>query len=125
MFYTEPRATKDLDVWVIPEMNRPERVYDALREFGAPLQGVLPTDFADKTLIYQIGVPPVRVDIMMDVPGVEFRRAWKMRRRTFYGKTPIHVIGREDLILAKQTANRPQDRLDLRRLRLHARRRRS
>ena len=116
MFYSEPRFTKDLDIWVIPELNNPDRVYGALRQFGAPLRRVRPRDFQDKSMILQIGVAPVRVDVMMDVPAVSFETAWKNRKKARYGKTPIYILGIRELIRAKRKAGRLQDKLDLERL---------
>ncbi len=116
MFHTEPRYTKDIDVWIIPEMNAADKVYEALKKFGAPLVGMAPEDFKDKKMIFQIGVAPVRVDIMADVPGVSFERAWKNRKRVKYGNTSINVLGIDELVKAKKKANRTQDRLDLEKL---------
>lgn len=123
MFHSEPRYTKDIDVWVIPEMNVAEKVYDALKKFGAPLVGMSPEDFNDKKMIFQIGVAPVRIDIMVDVPGVSFESAWKNRKKVKYGNTSINVLGLAELVKAKKTANRTQDKLDLEKL-LDDRRRR-
>lgn len=58
MFYSAPRFTKDLDLWISPDGNDPNQVHKALREFGAPLKGIRPEDFRDKTMILQIGVAP-------------------------------------------------------------------
>lgn len=111
--YTEPRYTKDIDVWIIPDLNDVTKVYAALAKFGAPLRGMTPQDFADSNIMLQIGVPPVRVDIMISVPGLDFKTAWKNRQRTIYGNTPIHVLGIEDVIRSKKAAARPQDKVDL------------
>lgn len=116
MYYTEPRYTKDIDIWIIPEINDTKKIYDALRKFGAPLVDIMPDDFKDKKLIFQIGVAPVRIDIMIDIPGVNFKTAWKNRKRVKYGKTSINIISRAELILAKKKTGRTQDKLDLERL---------
>ena len=116
MFYTEPRFTKDLDVWIPAALNDPHRVYDALKAFGAPLKRLSPEDFQDPTVFLQIGVAPVRVDILSNLSGVSAETAWKHRRRSRYGKAAIHVLGFEELIKAKQAAGRPQDKLDLAKL---------
>lgn len=84
IYYTEPRYTKDIDVWVIPEMNDPKSVFAALHEFGAPLQDISAEDFKNKKLILQIGVAPVRIDILLNVEGVSFAKAWKNRKKTRY-----------------------------------------
>ena len=116
VFYTQPRFTKDLDVWVPTVLNDSQRVYDALKAYGAPLRGLTPKSFARPGIILQIGVAPVRVDIMTEVPGVGIEDAWKNRVKSRYGKTPIHVLGLPELIKAKQTSGRPQDKLDLTKL---------
>lgn len=113
IFYTEPRYTKDVDVWVIPELNKAEVVYAALKEFGAPLKDISVEDFNNKNLIIQIGVAPVRINIMLGIEGVDFDKAWKNRKRVLYGRTPINLIGKNDLIKVKRKAARPQDLLDV------------
>src|SRR6059036_3303708 len=72
MRYTEPRYTKDLDLWVDPTYKNAQRVYRALRRFGAPLTGIKVEHFTHKDLVFQIGVAPVRVDILMDASGLTF-----------------------------------------------------
>ncbi len=116
IFYSQPRFTKDMDVWVPTEINDPQRVYEALKAYGAPLRRITPEDFQDPTMILQIGVPPVRVDILVSVLGVSAKEVWKRRRRSRYGRVPINIIGFDDLIKAKQAMDRSQDRLDLEKL---------
>ncbi|MCM8775246.1 MAG: nucleotidyltransferase [Candidatus Omnitrophica bacterium] len=116
IFYTEPRFTKDIDIWIPPELNQPERVYQALKTFGAPLIDVAVEDFDNKRMILQIGIAPVRVDILMHVKGVSAWTAWKNRVRSQYGKTTIQILGLKDLIKVKKKSGRPQDRLDLEKL---------
>ncbi len=122
IFYSEPRYTKDMDVWIPPELNKVESVFAALKEFGAPLQGLSPKDFKDKKIIYQIGVPPIRIDIMMGVPGISPKIAWRRKRRSKYGKTRIYLLDISDLIKAKKKAGRPQDKIDLENLPRRSRR---
>jgi hypothetical protein len=118
MYYTEPRFTKDIDVWVRPTRENAERVCRALARFGAPMMDVTLEDFTNPDLIYQIGVAPNRVDLMMGIVGVEFEEAWAGRVDSTYGDVPIHLIGKAELIRAKQASGRPQDLLDLDRLSL-------
>jgi hypothetical protein len=112
MYYSRPRFTKDLDVWINPSPNNAQRAWEALRQFGAPLQDVTPESFTDPQLVYQIGAEPNRIDIMMGIPGVDFATAWRGRVHSSYGGVPIAIIGRLDLIRAKRAAGRPQDHLD-------------
>ena len=116
MYHTEPRFTKDIDIWVEPTISNAKKLWKALAEFGAPLEKVTIDDFCNKELIYQIGVAPTRIDIMMDIPGVEFEKAWQNRIQSKYGEIPIFIMSLNDLIKAKKTAGRDQDLLDLKRL---------
>lgn len=113
MYYTEPRYTKDIDIWIISEMNDVQKIYEALKKFGAPLKGIKPGDFNDKHMILQIGIAPVRIDILMELPAVYFQQAWQNRKKIRYGQTQIYVLAKEDLIAAKKKAGRPQDQLDI------------
>ena len=113
MYYTRPRYTKDIDVWVISELNDVYKIYEALKEFGVPLKGIKPEDFKDNTMVFQIGVAPVRIDILMGLPGVSYKAAWRNKKRIQYGQTPVYVLGQMDLVTVKKKAGRPQDIIDL------------
>ena len=67
--YAEPRFTKDLDLWISTDTTNAAAVYKALKSFGAPLAGMTEADFAEDGYFYQMGVPPIRVDLMMGIPG--------------------------------------------------------
>ncbi len=117
MKYGEPRFTKDIDLWIATDSRNAQAVYTALREFGAPLEGLSPLDFTDTSSFYQMGVAPLRVDIMMSIPGVEFEECWQRRTLAEIEDDTIPFIGREDLIAAKRASGRPQDLLDAESLR--------
>ena len=113
MKYTAPRFTKDLDLWVAVDRENAESTFSALKEFGAPLAGLTVDDFAKPGYFYQMGRAPLRVDIMMSIPGVEFEQAWPKRIDYVMGELSLPFISREDLILSKKAAGRPQDQLDI------------
>jgi len=115
-FYTEPRFTKDIDILVEPTLENAAKVYRALLEFGAPLRGVGVEDLANPTMMYQIGVEPVRIDIIMGIDGVDFQNAWSKKVATNFGEEKIYILGIDDLIKAKKIASRDQDHLDLKKL---------
>ena len=115
MKYGEPRYTKDLDVWVHNSPENSLRVVEALRKFGAPLDhdGVTSETFTEKQLVYQIGIAPVRIDILTEITGVEFSDAWKKRvASTFFG-VPVHFISLDDLAANKRALGRSSDLKDL------------
>ena len=111
-FHAQPRFTKDLDVWANPTSINAERVLAALRAFGAPLHGLTATELARPGLIFQIGVPPNRIDVLTAIDGVDFAEAWAAREQTTYADQAVPVIGRADLIRNKRAAGRPQDLTD-------------
>ena len=116
MYYSQPRFTKDIDIWIIPELNKVDRIYQALKKFGAPLRGIKPEDFEDKNIILQIGVAPVRIDILFNISGISPGKAWKNKKRIRYGQTPVYTLAKDDLIAAKKEAGRPQDQIDIEKL---------
>ena len=124
VYHTEPRYTKDLDIWVEPTKTNAARVWDALNRFGAPTTGVKPADFTNPDLVYQIGIEPNRIDVMMGIQGVGFETAWRRRVRTTYGEVRVYLLSREDLVRTKRAAGRPQDLVDLDRLKTQAGKRR-
>src|SRR5277367_5721230 len=92
--HAEPRGTKDLDVFIQANPENSEAVFAALRDFGAPLGGLKSDDFNDKpTTVFQMGVPPGRIDILLGIAGVAFNEAWEERvEAVLDGEVPAHVI---------------------------------
>ena len=115
-FYAEPRYTKDIDIWVSNDTANIGRLYKALVDFGAPLKGVSAADFANKKMIYQIGVAPVRIDILMGVSEIKFENAWKNRKKSKYGGIAINILGVKELIYSKKKAGREHDISDIKKL---------
>jgi len=109
MLYTEPRYTKDLDIWVDATAANAENVFRALAQFGAPLSGLSARDFASEGFFYQIGQPPVRVDVLMSIDGVRFPEAWPNRTQSKLGQQAAWFIGRQDLIKNKRASGRHID----------------
>ena len=110
--YAEPRFTKDLDLWISTDAANAGAVYQALLEFGAPLEGMTEKDFAEEGYFFQIGVPPVRIDILMGIPGMGFDEAWERRNEVDFDQLLVPFISRDDLIIVKRAAGRPQDIID-------------
>ncbi len=120
-FHSEPRATGDLDLWVEPSRENAGRVYRALAAFGAPLTELSEADLIAPDIVFQIGLPPRRIDIMTSITGVTFEEAWAARTDATYGEVSFPVIGVNALIKNKQALGRPRDLLDLELLRRHHR----
>jgi len=108
-----PRFTKDLDVWIRASEANADRVWNALDSFGARFGDLKREDLAVPGIIFQIGVPPNRIDIITGIDGVTFDEAWGHRVHSAYGDQTVMVIGVEDLIRNKSATGRPQDALDV------------
>ncbi len=118
-FHATPRATRDLDVYLDPEEKNATRALAALHAFfgGADL-GYSVADLTDPNMVIQLGVPPVRIDVLTSLDGIpSFRGAWDRRADAAYGPVPAHYLGLDDLIAAKEATDRPQDRADVASLR--------
>ena len=116
MKYGEPRYTKDLDVWVDNSAQNSQKLVQALKRFGAPLDqdGITRETFTEKQVVYQIGIAPVRIDILTEITGVKFADAWRRRvASTFFG-VPVNFISFDDLVTNKRALGRSSDLRDLR-----------
>jgi hypothetical protein len=114
-----PRASGDIDLFVRPALDNAERVFAALARFGAPLEsaGVVAADFAQPGVVYQIGLPPCRVDVLTEISGVTFEEAWASRATGELQGRTVAFIGREAFLKNKEAAGRPKDIADAARLR--------
>jgi hypothetical protein len=116
-WYAQPRFTKDLDIWVDSAKDNAERVLDALKNFGARVADLTADDLSTPGTVFQIGVPPNRVDILTEISGgIAFDEAWIHRVEGKYGDVRMLLIGREELVRNKQAVARPQDLRDLKAL---------
>ena len=107
------RATKDLDIWVRPTIENARRVADALTAFGASLHGTSINDFATPDFVLQIGVAPIRIDVLTSKAGVAFDEAWPARLLTVFAGEPVNVLSKQHLIQNKSATGRPQDIIDV------------
>jgi predicted nucleotidyltransferase len=115
--HAEPRATKDLDLFIRPDKENSQAIFRALAQYGAPLGGLSPADFMDGT-VFQIGQPPARVDILQHIDGISFDEAWENRIEGLVdGEIRAIVISKDDLIQNKLASGREQDILDVKKLR--------
>ncbi|HKD14942.1 MAG TPA: DUF6036 family nucleotidyltransferase [Candidatus Angelobacter sp.] len=115
--HAEPRATKDLDIFIRSDEENSTAIFRALAQYGAPLEGLSPTDFMDGTT-FQIGRPPARIDILQQIDGLTFDEAWENRIEGIVdGQVRAAVISRDDLIRNKLATGREQDILDVKTLR--------
>jgi hypothetical protein len=116
VFHAQPRATKDIDLFISPDLATAQATYTALAQFGAPLQGIGPEDFANRSNFFRFGHDPCGVDILPNIPGVEFDGAWERRVEgvidSKIGLTAF-FISKDDLIAVKLASGRIRDLADV------------
>ena len=117
--HAEPRATKHLDILIRTSTENSESVFRALAEYGAPLAGLSPASFREEPgSVFQIGLPPFRIDILQRIEAIDFDEAWKDRVEALVeNDVPAHVISREHLIKNKLAVGRLQDLADVEKIR--------
>jgi hypothetical protein len=116
--YTQPRATKDLDVFIENSDANAALVFAALAKFGAPVADMSPSDFQDSGSVYQVGVPPSRIDILQTIEAIEFAEAWEASEEGTTGDgIPVRYISFDDLITNKLAVGRLRDLADVEDLR--------
>jgi hypothetical protein len=108
-----PRATGDMDIWIHCSQENAERVWRALRRFGAPLTGLTKDDLKTPNLVFQIGIAPRRIDILTSIDAVQFDEAWPDRKVVEIEGMTIGVIGISHLIQNKRAVGRPRDLADV------------
>jgi hypothetical protein len=108
-----PRATGDLDVWVDASPGNAPKVMRALVEFGAPLHDVSTADFSRPGIVFQMGLPPGRIDVLTTLSGLTFDEAWPDRVTATFGDVAVSVIGRDAFIRNKRATGRAKDLGDI------------
>ncbi len=117
-----PRATGDIDLLVRPSSENARRLFSALKAFGAPVAAAAVTeaDFAKPGIVYQMGLPPRRIDVLTEISGVSFDEARAAPVSAIIDGQPVSFIGLDALIANKRAAARPRDLADVSALeRLH------
>ena len=112
-FHGAPRYTGDIDIFVASNAKNAERIFSALKDFGFGSVGLTSADFNKPGQIIQLGVPPVRIDIVTSITGVSWEEAESNQVRGNYGDIRVQYIGREQLIVNKKAIGRKKDLADL------------
>jgi hypothetical protein len=108
-----PRSTFDIDIWIRPDPENAQRVWNALASFGAPIGNVTRDDLARPGFFYQIGVAPVRIDILTEIDGITFDEGWQEREHLNFEGVVVPFISMRHLLANKRASGRPKDLADI------------
>lgn len=112
-FHARPRATKDIDLVLAGDGDNLARAADALMSFGARRNVVDAVRTLDEGEIAYLGQPPLRIDLLRTIEGVDAEGLFQRAVTTSFDGVPLRVISLADLVANKRAVNRPQDRLDV------------
>lgn len=112
-YHGSPRFTGDIDIFVRPSHDNAAKVISALDHFGFGSLNLTIDDFQKPDSFVQLGVPPVRIDIITSLTGLTWEEADKGKQRGLYGKLPVFFLGREQYIVNKRATGRKKDLADL------------
>ena len=112
-FHGAPRATGDIDLLVKPDPQNAQRILAALADFGFASLQLDPEDFQLPDKVVQLGVPPIRADLITSISGVPWEQAWDTREAGTIAGVPVHFLGRESYITNKRAAGRSKDLTDI------------
>ncbi len=115
-FYAEPRFTRDIDILIDSTESNAERLLYAIREFGFTDIDLGTQDFLEIGQVIQLGVAPLRIDLLTSIKGIIFSEAWQKRKTGQYGDIQVFFISKEDLIKSKRASGRKQDLADAEKL---------
>lgn len=111
-FHGYVRATGDIDLWIRASDDNAEKVWRALKTFGAPLFDLNIEDLKTPGMVFQIGLVPSRIDVITQINGVEFDEAWNEHETVEIEGLTIPVIGKTQLLKNKKSTGRVKDRND-------------
>ena len=108
-----PRSTMDIDLWIKPDQENAGLTLNSLEEFGAPIGDLTSDDLQKEDLIFQIGIAPIRIDIITSVDGLKFDDAFSSSQIVEIDSIPVPVLSIKDLIINKRSTGRLKDLADV------------
>jgi hypothetical protein len=112
-FHGHPRYTGDIDFWVRNDLSNAKKVFKSIKEFGFPMNKLKVKDFTSEDLIFQMGYPPVRIDVITSVDGLEFDKSFKNKNEKLIAGSKVNFINIDDFKINKKTVGRSKDLADL------------
>jgi predicted nucleotidyltransferase len=107
--YGYPRATGDMDIWIAVNETNASRVFEIIKEFGFNIPELTESLFVQKDKVIRMGNPPLRIEILTSVSGIDFEKSYQNRKVEQIEGVPVNFIGLEDLIKNKKASGRHKD----------------
>jgi len=109
------RTTGDLDIWVNKTKENYLKLTQAFHVFGMSLFDMTEDNFLNNPEfnVFTFGRPPVSIDIMTEVKGLEFDDAFKRAKRVEVEGLSVRLLYYYDLLQAKKSSGRAKDINDL------------
>jgi hypothetical protein len=112
-FYGHPRYTGDLDILIAPEIDNANKIINAIKEFGLALKNLKAEDFLISERVIQLGISPLRIDILTSLTGLSWKQIFSNKMQGEYAGVPVYFIGKEELKINKKALGRHKDLADL------------
>ncbi|MGC9341121.1 MAG: nucleotidyltransferase [Bacteroidales bacterium] len=112
-FHGAPRYTGDIDVYINPTHTNAKQIVNALKDFGFSSLDISVEDFQKEDHVIQLGLPPVRIDIITSITGVSWEQADSSKISGKYGDVPVFYISREQYLVNKRATGRAKDIADI------------
>lgn len=112
IFYTTPRNTGDIDIFIERSDLNSQKVLDTLKDFGFESLGSKKEDFLNPDLVIQLGFSPNRIDLITGISGVTFQEAYRNKVSGKIGSEEVYFISAQDLLKNKKAAGRTKDLAD-------------
>jgi hypothetical protein len=117
-FHGYPRATGDLDIWIAINEQTAMKMVEVLKEFGFDPSGLQKELFLKEQKVIRMGVPPMRLEILTSIDGVDFKACFNNRLIADFGDFKVNFISKSDLLINKRASGRPQDLVDFNKLQI-------
>lgn len=112
-YHGAPRYTGDIDIFIKPDSKNAQRIMKVLAEFGFSSLGLSIEDFKKEDSVVQLGLPPVRIDIITSISGVTWEQADASKEPGKYGEVPVFYIGKNQYVANKRAIGRAKDIADI------------
>jgi len=117
-YHGYPRATGDLDIWIAINEQTAMKMVEVLKDFGFNPPELQKELFLKEQKVIRMGVPPMRLEILTSIDGVDFKNCFYNRIITDFDDFKVNFISRGDLLINKRASGRPQDLVDFDKLQI-------